>query len=468
MWEGGTKNYNSFLDTVGNGMGVAYSMDPELASRLQTFIQTGEEIAGLAQTLAGGSDADKGATIQAIVRIVIAAYTQAIERRAAKSKAEKDRILAEARAEFFEKIIDNAAAWPYDVSTVPHISISIKGGGIWTTGGDFQPAIYKPEYKSSSQYRYLRPGPSRNPRGCAGETDRYGSVEGTDSSKCKGQIAIYPLLYPCWRERSLSTSGEFIRSSDRDNPGAQMLDLQIRAILEPEVNLNIPLTSLKEVVMKFEMRFWAAVHKRKNVRRDLFGFVGDVMASRTGGDTYPGVAGLAGRVGSPHATPRGKGITEWVNGIQVLNKEPSDPNPDQRFYRDENGIIRAIWNDEDLETCFVLGPGSALWYDSDTGSTGSCTVAARNAIWAQWLNISTARQFWGTRDYIREQWKNGDFSVDASALDVLGYYDIPKRAKKKLKVTGGLRVRDSDDGGGAAVAVVGAGLVLGLVAFLRR
>lgn len=438
-WKGGAASQDDFLGSVGTGMSIVYKIDPELASRLEAFIQTGKEIGGMIDSFIGGTDAEKGASLMAVVDLAINLYAAAIERRAAKSKSERDRKLSDARQKFIAAILDNPATWPYAVEEVPHISISISGGGLWTPGGDFHPAIYKPENKGSSQYRYLEPGPTRNRHGCAADVPTIGSVEGTNSSKCKGQIGVYPLFYPCWREKALSLgAGEWLRSSDLADPGAAMLAFQMRMVLEPRTNLKLSLSALADVVSGFEERFWTAVKERSNARRDSYGVVGPprgdddqyiqkdqaTRAGCFGNNCGFRKGGICGLLNSPGETEKG----EWANGIQVLDKKPADPNLDQRFYLDKDGIIRHIWNEEDLETCGVLSWGGAYSYDPDTGDRGMCTLAARNVIWAQWLNIRTARQFWATRDYVREDWKAGKFSVDAGALPLLeGKGPLPVR-----------------------------------------
>ncbi len=465
IWKGGAANYDSFRQSVGSGIGIVYQIDPELAGKLEAFIASGKEVAGWADTFIGGNDTEKGATLAAIVNAVINAYTGAIERAAAKSKSERDRKLSEARRKFIKKIIDDTLLWPYAILEVPHINISIKGEGMWTEGGDFSPAIYKPEEKSKTTFRYLRPGPTRDPTGCAADVPTIGSVEGTNSASCKGQIVIYALLYPCWREASLSFgAGEFIRSSDKDDPGAAMLDFQIRAVMEPETNLKITMSVVAKVVGQFEDRFWEAVEQRKKPRRDPYGVVGPgppydqkMQATRAGklGDVA-GYAkgGICGKLASPGATPD----DGWASGLQVYAKRPKDPTLDQRFYFDENKIIHAIWNDKDLLTCGVLGAGNAWVYDSDTGNTARCTLASRNAVYANWLNLATARQFWATRDYVREAWKRGDFVVDAGALPLLEEGVTPVLGKRLVRGTFKARPVVPSDGaeGGAAIAAAAA------------
>jgi len=470
IWKGGADNADSFLDSVGRGTEIVYRLDPEFGEKLRSLFTKGKEFTGLAQDLAGADGAAKGAAIMAIVKIVINAYTNLLQRMAAASKSERDRLLSEARTRLLRGLVETNATWVKDIFTVPHISIAISGG-VWMPGGTFKPAIFKPETKGNGtfDYRYLRPGPRRNPKGCSADSDPLGSVEGTDSASCDGQMAIYPLLYPCWRERSISTGGEILRASDKDDPGSLLVDLQMRAIFDPETNLNIPLGDLEDVVMGFERRFWSAVNKRKSPRRDPMGMVGPKphggwTSKQTAFRDRPGYpkAGLCGFLSGPGGTQPKDNDPQWMNGIQVLDKKPADPNLDQRFYRDGDGIIRALWSDEDLENCSVLSWGSIHSYDPDTGDRARCTIQARNAIWSAWLNITTARQFWGTRDYVRESWSRGEFSVDASALDVLE--EKPGRMGKRMgrppPPRGRVNDRMTRSGGGGAVVAVGAVAVI--------
>jgi hypothetical protein len=405
MWNGALASTDAFLDKTAIGVKIVYRLDPSLGRQLAEYISTGKEVIGLAQQLAGGSDASKGAALQAVVKAVITIYTGALERMAARSKADKDRILAQARSNFVAGIISQPKGWPYARRVVPHVTVYVTGGGHWNLqsmghGSKFEPCIYKPEKKTI--YRYLLPGPTHDPQGCSADVSLFGSVEGTDDASCTGQVVLYPLLYPCWRERSLSTGGEFLGASDRDDPGAQMLALQTSAILDPYTNMRVPMNALEDVVAGFEDRFWAAVKQRKSLRRDPNGMVGPkphsgwssedagARVKKIKGQKYR-PAGLCGQLGQPGRTGLdANDVQTWANGIQVLRSKPKNPTLDDRFYLDADGIIRAIWNDADLENCYVLAEHNYL-YDPDTGDRFRCTISARNSIYATWQNISTAR-----------------------------------------------------------------------------
>lgn len=398
-WSGALDSSAAYVDRMADALPIVYALSPELSEAVKKALSGGQKVIAFGQAMASGTDAQKAAAIAQIVQWAIDVRVGVTQSLAEETKHRFDSAVAEERRKLWRKVVDGPGYWPYAILPPTRIHEDVKGrsAGEIAMGvpSEVWGRVFKPE--DPGLYRFLPTfGQLAFPSGCGDKPPPGGvDVEGTWQESCSGEVALYALLWPCFREVSLSKGGEY---STADDPDLACFGLQQRVLFDPAANLLLNVRELESVVSAVESRFWGRVAGRKS------------PITPWPKDLSPENAGILGTLG---------GLSGNWAGLQVLDAKPKDAQHDQRFYVDAQGVIRPIWRDSDLDTCYVQGEGVAGGlspgpYDPDTGWRARCTIRARNTVWSAWRSINTARKFWSTRPYIREQKAKGTLPFPVS------------------------------------------------------